>query len=81
MEGLEPTTSCVSGRYSDQLSYIPMAKAVGLEPTTARFGVWCSTELSYANVECRGFLLYSSGPKGSEAPIPYNVWLYVSACQ
>lgn len=80
MEGLEPTTSCVSGRYSDQLSYIPMAKAEGIEPSLMVLET-IVLPLHHANVECRGFLLYSSGPKGSEAPIPYNVWLYVSACQ
>ena len=33
--GLEPATSCVTGRRSNQLSYTPkMVGAEGLEPTT-----------------------------------------------
>ena len=38
MKGLEPSTSAVTGRRSNQLSYIvrPVVGTVGIEPTTPR---------------------------------------------
>ena len=54
MTGLEPATSCVTGRRSNQLSYIPalrvffiMAGMTGLEPATSCVTGRRSNQLSY----------------------------------
>ena len=46
--GLEPTTPCVTGRYSNQLSYNPKAGEEGFEPPTNALEVRGSIQLSYS---------------------------------
>lgn len=44
--GVEPMISCVSGRCSNQLNYLPIVDRVGVEPTPTELQSVASTELA-----------------------------------
>ena len=48
--GLEPTTLCLRGRCSNQLSYGPVVPAEGFEPPTFASEARRSNPLSYAGI-------------------------------
>ena len=52
MTGLEPATFDVTGQRSNQLSYIPIVLAAGLEPATLGLEIPCSIQLSYGRKAC-----------------------------
>ena len=51
-KGVEPSTSCVQGRRSSQVSYPPMVKKTGFEPATTWSQTRCSAKLSYFSTFC-----------------------------
>ena len=59
--GLEPATPGVTGRYSNQLNYRTKVQTFepmeGVEPTTPRLQITCSSQLSYIG----GLVLFSKG--------------------
>jgi hypothetical protein len=90
LTGLEPATSGLTARCSNQLSYSPMAPATGLEPVTSRLTAGRYCQLSYAGMESQRFAV-RSGPGALPAfvagtglepahlrlmrPAPYPAWL------
>ena len=69
--GLEPTTPCVTGRCSNQLSYNPKAGKEGFEPPTNALEVRGSIQLSYlpSLLYCKRFIISRQ---------PLNCFCYIS---
>ena len=58
MTGLEPATSAVTGRRSNQLSYCSVVRLDGLEPSTFSLSEKRSNQLSYKRLTHKQELLF-----------------------